>query len=119
MKNNYIIIEEMRKELAECERKDRENDINGLLCRLVKFLLQKEYYFLLELIYPWEWIETGTISRAGLVVAKEPYTEGFLLVKTIPMEEILKNSISIVEEVSFNQKMAYIKEILNKIPVFD
>ena len=94
MKNNYIIIEEMRKELAECERKDRENDINGLLCQLVKFVLQKEYYFLLEFIYPWEWIETGTISRAGLVVAKEPYTEGFLLVKTIPMEEILKNSVN-------------------------
>lgn len=117
-----MILEKLNKELTECKTTSDICRINALLCQIILYIVDKGYYFLLDITYPWDWIDTTcNIDKGALVVAKEPYIiEGFLSLKTIPMSEILTGTISISEkEISFDDRISYIQRTINLIPILE
>ena len=111
----------MINEFHICKVAPTQQSVDNLLCQMIQYIISKDYLFLLERTFPWEQIEsTHKISDGSLIITSTPFTDGFLLLKTIPMRELLANSISTpLEEISLEQRLQYIARIIPLIPCFD
>lgn len=116
-----MLLEELHQKLIACEASQNEEGINDLLCQMIQYIIQHEYFFLLDLVYPWELIDSSCgIEYSRLVIARESAIDGFYLLKCIPMREILANRIQTgEEEVSVKCRIMYAQELISKIPCFE
>lgn len=116
-----ITLEQLFEEQASCLCNLKADNVNTLLCQVVQYIIEKEYFFLLDFVYPWELIDSScSIEHAALVIAREPAIDGFYLLKTIPMSEILYGRIETeLSEVNLENRYLYIQEQLNRIPRFE
>lgn len=114
-------IDTIINEFHICKADPTQQRVDNLLCQMIQYIINKDYLFLLERTFPWEQIEsTHKISDGSLIITSTPFTDGFLLLKTIPMRELLANSISTpLEEISLEQRLQYIAKIIPLIPCFD
>lgn len=117
-----MTLNELTKELTACKTSPDIDKVNTLLCQMLQYIISKEYYFLLDITYPWDLVDTSCgIEKGRLVIVTEPYkTDGFLLLKDIPISEILTGTISISEkEISFDDRISYIQRTINLIPILE
>lgn len=116
-----MLLEELHQKLIACEASQNEEGINDLLCQMIQYIIQHEYFFLLDLVYPWELIDSSCgIEFSSLVIAKEPAIDGFYLLKKIPMREILSNNITTpITEISIQQRFSYTKFLYPLIPFME
>lgn len=114
-------LEQLGRELSVCNINLEESRVNTLLCQMIHFIIEKEYLFLLDFVYPWELIDCSCgVEKASLVIAKEPAIEGFYLLKSIPMSEILSGHIDTpLSEISLFERYSYLKNLYFLIPVME
>lgn len=108
-------LEDLMQEYKECrDTRDMER-INKLLCSTVKYIIQNEWEFLLEIIYPFEMDNPTDIQQGSLVIGHAPPEDGFALMIHIPLRDILRGQID-NEEIGQKQKLDYLKKVLPLIP---
>lgn len=121
VKKINITYQKLTEEYNNCINDPTHQNIDDLLCLIVKYILFKEFLFLLDISYPWEQIDKKlSILDSNLVIDYVPVSEGFLLQVNIPMQQILNNNIAAsLEEITLSQRLAYINKIFPLIPCFD
>lgn len=102
-------------EYVACKLCQDEVRTNQLLCDVVKYILENEWFFLLDIIYPYEMEYPTDIRLGNLVIGHAPPEDGFSLIKSLPVRDILEGNIK-SEEIRQEEKMEYIRNTLPLIP---
>jgi len=108
-------LEKLMQEYRVCKDSQDTERTDRLLCATVKYIVENEWTFLLEIIYPFEMENPTDIKMGSLVIGHEPPEDGFALMIHLPMRDILRGKID-SEEIGQEQKLDYLKKVLPLIP---
>lgn len=108
------LMQEYR-ECLECQEIER---IDRLLCDVVRFIIQNEWTFLLEIIFPFDMDNITDINCGSLVIGYAPPEDGFSLMIHLPVRDILRGRID-DKGVGIDYKMTYLKRLLPLIPCME
>jgi hypothetical protein len=82
---------------------------------LIRYAPENEWFFLLDIIYPYEMEYPTDIRLGNLVIGHAPPEDGFSLIKSLPVRDILEGNIK-SEEIRQEEKLEYIRNTLPLIP---
>lgn len=121
VKKINITYQELTEEYNNYLKDPSLQNTNSFLCLIVQYIIHKNFLFLLDISYPWEELDNNSnLSNSSLIVDSVPLDDGFLLQRSIPMQQILNNNITIsFEEITLSQRFSYINKTFPLIPCFD
>lgn len=114
----YLELENLIRKYKECEKNSDVKSVDELLCETVKYIIDNEWTFLLDIIYPFDMDNPTDIFCGSLVIGYEPAIDGFNLMIHLPFRDIMRGQID-DEEVGAVYKMTYLKKLLPLIPCLE
>lgn len=108
-------LKEMIEKLPIIIGKQKEEELDHILCEAVQLALENNWNFLLEIIYDFQ-MDNPVLRQGYLVIGYEQPKDGFKKMKTVPMEAILSKDLKGIEEISFEDKASYVKQLVYRIP---
>lgn len=97
------------------------NNIDEKLCVVVNEIIEREWFFLLDVNYPWELLERSCdLEEGSLVISRVKQQDGFFLLKSISMRSILHKQTPFLPYgeylISDDEKQSFINDLVRRVP---
>lgn len=108
-------VKEMMENLPIIIENKDEEELDKLLCEAVIYILDNHWKFLIEVLFDLEADPPFEMRQGKLVIGYEKEENGFCKMRLLSIGAILSKDLK-EEDVSFDEKAAYLEKLLPIIP---